>query len=652
MSSKAKKVTDPMEPLTTALSVAAAKAAMSPIAKFIKDQGLEQYNKITATFQNCFQGHVEHTLARCSKMKNILYRDLSVDFLSQYVNIEFSGPKSELLEDATAVSRAIGGERLLVCGTAGAGKTMFMRWSALHLIKNIKKHGRVPLFLEMRYFEEEYGKHPIEKYIYDKTSAVVDAANFTQFEYGLKSGLFIILLDAIDEINPKYREQVVLRIMDFVRRYPECGLMISSRFDEKLESIQEFMVLHSRPMNRGQIVEVIEKLDYDVEVKTKLIDKLNGGLYEELNEFLSNPLLATIMLLSFDHSADIPTKLTAFYQQAFDALYQRHDAAKGAYKRAHYAGLPIDRFQNVFSTFSFQTYLNFKFEFSDSELSSAMREACEYNQEDVDPELLIRDSMESVCLIQREGWDNVFSHRSFQEYFCALFISKYREADVGNLIEAIATMENRSNILRMLYELAPEVFEYEWVLPLLNKYIEDFNRVRFRTKSGLRKGFEALCDSIEIDLEANSPATIVWPPHSVQVRTKLPGRWMSSIQTATQGRLNFFNNIFGQKVWVEWEEFLESLPNDVRPSDEYLAEITNTRSYRDEALLLSVTATDAPWLIYSELPLVFENLRVAVKKYRDEIIERRTQRLSAVKGLLVNRTKGKDRFNVKGRLGR
>ena len=623
-----------MATISTSLSAAAIKAAAGPVANFIKKVGVDQYNKIAATFEGCFQGHVETTEARCSKMKNILYRDQSVDFLSQYVNIQFGVPEGRRLSDVQAVSKAISSTPLLISGTAGAGKTMFMRWSALRLIGGMKSHGRVPLFLEMRYFEEDYHKLPLERYIYDKTSAVDAAANFGQFEYGLKSGLFIILLDAIDEINPAYRENVVSRIMDFARTYPQCGLVISSRYDEKLESIQEFLVLRALPMNRDQIVEVIDKLEYDVDVKSKLTAKLNEGLYDKLEEFLSNPLLATIMLLTFDHSADIPTKLTSFYQQAFEALYQRHDAAKGAYKRAHYAGLPIDKFQDIFSAFSFQTYLDYKFEFTDADLASAMSDACEYNQEEVNPALVLRDSMESVCLIQRDGLYNVFSHRSFQEYFCALFISQYRETDVGQLIGAIASMEHRSNVLRMLYEMAPEVFEYYWVLPLTTRYLEEFGKTRFNTKAGLAKAFSSLCNSLEIGLTSNKPQLIVWPSET-PAEKEVTGQWMGIIQSATQNKYPFYNIVFSQPLWSDWDEFVSGLPENVRPSSDYIADNFSGNAGKHEEDTFSISSSDAAWLIYSELPAMFEEIRNAIKRYHTQILERRSGRRATVERLLV-----------------
>lgn len=438
-----------MVAISTALITASGKAVAGPLVALITKLGPEAYAKLSSKFEGCFQGHVDATRARCSKMKNILYRDNAVDFLSQYENIEFSSEKLSF-KDRDVLNLAITGERILISGTAGAGKTMFMRWSTLDLIDRMKNHGRVPMYLEMRYFQKEYVKQPLEKYIYDNTSSDKDSSSFQEFIEGLKSGIFIIMLDAIDEINPSYREDVIRNLMTFLQSYPDCGMVISSRFDDKLESIQDFKVLRTKPMNKNQIISVIIKLDYDNEVKSKLIDRLRNGLYEDLNEFLSNPLLATIMLLSFDHSADIPTKLTSFYQQAFEALYQRHDAAKGAYKRDHYAQLPLDRFQSIFSTFSFQTYLNYKFEFSDAELLEAFSKAAEYEGEEADAGAIIKDSMESICLIQREGLDNVFSHRSFQEYFCALFISKYKESDARSLIHAVAGMEITQTFLRCL----------------------------------------------------------------------------------------------------------------------------------------------------------------------------------------------------------
>lgn len=623
-----------VDQISVALATATAKSAAKPAGLFIKEFGLDLYNSITASFQSCFQGHVSATYKRCSRMKNILYRDQSVDLLSQYVHNNFTDHNNHIVSDSQSVSKLISGDRLLICGTAGAGKTMFMRWSALTLIDGMKNTGRIPLFLELRYFEDVFLQSSLEEYIYSKTSSLDESSTFGQFKEGLKSGLFIVLLDAVDEVNPNSRDKIVSKIMDFVEMYPKCGLVLSSRFDEKLESIQELTVLRTMPMDQLQIIEVISKLEYDSEVKKKLIDRLNEGTYEELKEFLSNPLLATIMLLTFDHSADIPTKLTAFYQQAFEALYQRHDAAKGAYKRTHYAALPIDRFQSIFSAFCFQTYLEYKFEFSELDLSSAFSSACAYCQEQIDPTLLIRDCMESVCLIQREGLENVFSHRSFQEYFCAFFISRYREENVGELIQAVASMENRSAVLQMLFEMTPEVFEYEWVTPVLDSYLSTFNRTRFNTRTGLSKAMLSFCTSFTVSLKSGRIVSFSQQYKSDKSQYNLVCHWSRSIYGATKTRLKIIPLLFGFQLWDDGEQFFQDLitngiPYEIRYDDKHVS----PQSEYD--LLIEVTHLDADWLVHSRLPDFFTEVRSMIRHYRDDIMLRRDNRQAAVEGLLA-----------------
>ena len=152
-----------MEPISTALVAGTAKAAVTPIATLIKKVGPEAYAKLTAHFEKCFQGHVESTLDRCSKMKNILYKDNAVDFLSQYVNIYFTD-RGENLLDENALMHCLEGNKILISGTAGAGKTMFLRWSAIELAKKMKNYKKIPLFLEMRYFQNEFSATKIKNY--------------------------------------------------------------------------------------------------------------------------------------------------------------------------------------------------------------------------------------------------------------------------------------------------------------------------------------------------------------------------------------------------------------------------------------------------------------------------------------------------------
>jgi len=77
---------------------------------------------------------------------------------------------------------------------------------------------------------------------------------------------------------------------------------------------------------------LIRKLDYNQDIKQKFLTEVENKLFEKYETFASNPLLLTIMLMTFDQYAEIPEKIHLFYQECFQALYSRHDASKGDIK--------------------------------------------------------------------------------------------------------------------------------------------------------------------------------------------------------------------------------------------------------------------------------------------------------------------------------
>ena len=54
-----------------------------------------------------------------------------------------------------------------------------------------------------------------------------------------------------------------------------------------------------------------------------------------------------------------------------------------------------------------------------------MRRAFDFEDKDVSlADSFLRDLLKSVCVMQIEGVEYTFTHRSFQEYFAAYFISR------------------------------------------------------------------------------------------------------------------------------------------------------------------------------------------------------------------------------------
>jgi hypothetical protein len=206
--------------------------------------------------------------------------------------------------------------------------------------------------------------------------------------------------------------------------------------------------------------------------KNKFKNKLKSGLYEKHRSFLSTPLLATLMMLTFEQNANIPDKMHLFYLRAFETLFDKHDTYKEQYERKRRSGLRIDQFSNVFSFFCYNTYLEEEFEFSKTDIIRYLNDAISYCGYAISVDDLLFDLVESVCLLQLEGQFYSFVHRSFQEYFTAVFLDQCPE-DIRDEFLDESHFRPSESVLPMLFDMCQDRIEVDWVLPRINKYESD-----------------------------------------------------------------------------------------------------------------------------------------------------------------------------------
>ncbi len=168
-----------------------------------------------------------------------------------------------------------------------------------------------------------------------------------------------------------------------------------------------------------QVVSLVEAIEFDPIVKKKFVTQIKISLCDKHNDFISRPLLATMMLLTYSSFAEIPDRIHVFYDQAFDTLFSRHDVTKEAFKRKRHTSYPIDEFKRIFGVFCLVTYIEQETDFTDATIRENLKKAGKIARVAIDADDFLRDLMDAVCVLQRDGLSIVFSHRSFQEYFCA-----------------------------------------------------------------------------------------------------------------------------------------------------------------------------------------------------------------------------------------
>jgi predicted NACHT family NTPase len=258
-------------------------------------------------------------------------------------------------------------------------------------------------------------------HIHQQWADLIPSFNSARMEYGLRAGKFAVLLDGLDEIDFHVRDIYCKQIINMTYKYPDCLFLISSRPDDRFDSWNEFYVSEIQPLSKAQIILLVEKMQFDPATKANFLKQIDARLYKTHGEFLSNPLLCTMMLMTFNEFEEIPSKMYIFYARAFEALFTRHDKTKTFFKRKFYTTLAEDDFKRLFSTFCLFSYTDMKFAFNSVEVRKYIKSAIEYEQSGVSVDNFLKDLVESTSLLLKEGDNYSFIHRSFQEYLWRCF---------------------------------------------------------------------------------------------------------------------------------------------------------------------------------------------------------------------------------------
>jgi len=437
--------------------------------------------------RSVFQDYIRSAIASNSYVKTFLYKQSPKELESIYVNtmVRINGDSincsiNELIKQ---------GHKLIITGTGGIGKSMLFK----HLFIECVQLGEfIPILVELRSLNnfERIDNTTIEDLVLSTLNNQRCGLSIEQFKYSLDMGCFIFLLDGFDEIKSSIAEKITRLLLDFCNKYSNNYFILSSRpIGYKFIGWQDFRELQVRPLNKSQAIELITKLDYDSNVKQVFLEELNRNLYKKYTTFASNPLLLTIMLITFDAQAGIPEKLNDFFEQAFLTLFQAHDATKGTYKREILSQLGYEEFKTILSYFSFQTFFSSEFEFPYSRLNEVLEKG-KLKLLNIKPFITddyINDLINSVCMLVQEGLKYKFSHRSFQEYFAALYTTRLTDSEQKQLVikwlKEGELVYFKHSYLRMLFDLQPKRFiinvMYKGLQELWNVYTK-LNKDQFQ----------------------------------------------------------------------------------------------------------------------------------------------------------------------------
>lgn len=444
-----------------------------PIMQKVIDITKDEWEKFKVDFDIVFVEYIKNAYDKYSKIKTILYRT-EPKYIYDFFEVPFLELGNQKSFKVNSVNSVLDiSNFVIIQGTGGIGKSTLMK----HLfINELERKDLIPVFLELKDLNEFNTEYEIGNIILEKINNLGSKIELKYFEYALKSGCFLFLLDGYDEILTKNRDLFFKKLDSFCDKYSKNYFIISSRPFSEFVEFQRFTVIDTCPFSKKQAIELVNKIDFEKDIKQRFVNALDAELFEKHESFASNPLLLNIMLLTYDNYAEIPEKLHLFYANAFETMYSKHDATKAGYRREMKSELSYDSFKKVFSYFCFVTYVQGRTEFSYDDLVVALNKIS-INKVVFEVSNYIYDLVNALCVLYREGLNYKFTHRSFQEYFVAFFLKELSDESMKQLGRQIIYKDtfraSNDNVFGMLCDMAEDRFEQNILLPILKEYEKD-----------------------------------------------------------------------------------------------------------------------------------------------------------------------------------
>lgn len=315
--------------------------------------------------------------------------------------------------------------KLFILGKPGAGKTTFLKHTALRAINHeIKK---VPIFVTLKELADS-GKEITDFILHQLTvHRLPEPEAFMQSV--LQSGNAIVLFDGLDEVNlaDNQRSQMIQRLNDFVYQYSKCSILITSRVAATDYSFTQFEYVEMADFDKGQIGRYIDKWFVGDEEKRKncrhaLLENPDNKAVRELAQV---PLLLALLCLVYEERNEIPPERHEIYYEATRALLSKWDSSRNISRDTMYQQLSLDRKQKMLATIAAQTFEKGDYFLKEHIVVDLIGDYLQGVPGLEDPDAaLVLQTMEAQhgIFVERARGIHSFSHLTLQEYYTARYI--------------------------------------------------------------------------------------------------------------------------------------------------------------------------------------------------------------------------------------
>ncbi|WP_072054921.1 RNA-binding domain-containing protein [Aliivibrio fischeri] len=302
--------------------------------------------------------------------------------------------------------------RYIITGDPGSGKSTLLKSAFISATKRFSDS--VNLYADMKFYTSAG-----LMYLLCQGSNEFTTTDLTPL---LNSGKVSIYIDSLNECPAECYEAALREITTHIRQFPNLNIFISSRNNEHIDSFK-IPKLTTLPLNDSQAESLVGD---SLTSKLGLLNTLSKKPGFELIK--TSPILLKIAKWLHDESHDVPHGIARTYQAFFKSYYLReHEklAKVGNVESATYNATV-----EILAQLAFHMRVHGIFTCD----MNFIRGCLEESSLDLNP-IEILSSLKSGLIYEiSKAGEFSFSHETFQEYFCAEYLTTYQDLQLsGNL---------------------------------------------------------------------------------------------------------------------------------------------------------------------------------------------------------------------------
>lgn len=469
--------------------------AVTKVAAYVHDVYKGAEFKKEAELKLIYGDYLKHVHKNNTHIKTLLHRNpKALKELYEPMDLIYKDNNSNerRVEYQEIIPEIINNSKIIVQGVGGLGKSLLLKSLFLRFLE---QKDFIPILIDLKTYQGE----PFIDFLF-QTMQMMRFKNISkeEFAYTLEAGHYVFLLDSFDEISSEFVSQATKEILSFSELYDRNKYLVASRpYDaNRFTAWKNFFEYDLSLLTPKQMKNLIGRINPKSESDSDAFVEALVERFKGQKEYLGNPLLLTVLLLTYNKYGELPTDYLDFYERAYTVLFQEHDYSKDGYKRGRATPLTESQFKKVLACIAGLMVVDRQLLISRSDLLKLIEEAQkEIGNINFPPENFIEDAVQSLCLFVKEGTDYKFIHKNFHEFFAGkYFASKTDDFLEKNLVRYILDeridLDHDRTLLATIYDEARERHDQNIILPLVKHYYrEDFNEfllefstVRYRNR--------------------------------------------------------------------------------------------------------------------------------------------------------------------------